>query len=354
MGGSSLGPEVLAQTFGTKPGFPRLQCSTRPTRRRSAASKARSTSQRTLFIVSSKSGSTLEPNIFKQYFYERAKAVLGEAAAAQHFVAITDPGSSLEKIAHVERLPARLATACRHRRPLLGAVAISAWCRRRRSASTRAASSNARPRWCAPVRRERAAGREPGRDPRRDPRRRGSAGPRQADDHRLAGHRRSLGAWLEQLLAESTGKLGRGIIPVDAEPLGTPAVYGNDRLFVYLRLASDQDAEQESARRGARSGRASRSCASSSPEPTQLGQEFFRWEIATAVAGAILGINPFDQPDVEAQQDQDPRAHRRLRERPARLPSEAPLSTDGGIKLFADPANAAALKARRDRPDRRR
>ena len=123
----------------------------------------------------------------------------------------------------------------------------------------------------------------------------------------------AFGAWLEQLLAESTGKLGKGIVPVDAEPLGAPAVYGNDRLFAYLRLASDQDGEQERAVAALEAaGQPVVRIAVS--DAMQLGQEFFRWEMATAVAGAIIGINPFDQPDVEAQQDQDPRADRRLRE----------------------------------------
>jgi transaldolase / glucose-6-phosphate isomerase len=152
----------------------------------------------------------------------------------------------------------------------------------------------------------------------------------------------SLGAWLEQLLAESTGKLGRGLIPVDAEPVGTPAVYGSDRVFAYLRLASEQDPEHESAIAALE--------AAGQPvvrivvsETAQLGQEFFRWEMATAVAGAILGINPFDQPDVEAQKIKT-RELTAAYERAGALPSEAPVLIDGDIQVFADPANAAALK----------
>src|SRR5204863_430249 len=106
MGGSSLGPEVLAQTFGAGPGFPRLHVldSTDPAQIRHLESTI--DIERTLFIVSSKSGSTLEPNIFKQYFWERAKAALGEAGAAEHFIAVTDPGSSLEKLAQADRFRA--------------------------------------------------------------------------------------------------------------------------------------------------------------------------------------------------------------------------------------------------------
>jgi transaldolase/glucose-6-phosphate isomerase len=152
----------------------------------------------------------------------------------------------------------------------------------------------------------------------------------------------ALGAWLEQLLAESTGKQGSGVIPVDAEPVGTPAVYGRDRVFVYLRLASDQDREHESAVAALE--------AAGQPivrivvsETAQLGQEFFRWEMATAVAGSILGINPFDQPDVEAQKVKT-RELTAAYEKTGSLPDEAPFFTGDGIALFADPANAASLQ----------
>jgi transaldolase/glucose-6-phosphate isomerase len=151
----------------------------------------------------------------------------------------------------------------------------------------------------------------------------------------------ALGAWLEQLLAESTGKLGRGVIPVDGEPVGTPAVYGDDRLFAYLRLASDQDQEHESsvAALEAAGQPVVRIVVS---EAMQLGQEFFRWEMATAVAGAIIGINPFDQPDVEAQKVKT-RELTAAYEKTGTLPDEKPIFTADGIAVFADPGNAAAL-----------
>ena len=108
-----------------------------------------------------------------------------------------------------------------------------------------------------------------------------------------------LGAWLEQLLAESTGKEGKGLIPIDRESLGAPEVYGNDRVFVYLRLESTPDAAQDAAVAALeRAGQPVVRIAVD--EIHDLGEEFFRWEIATAVAGAILGIHPFNQPDVEA------------------------------------------------------
>jgi transaldolase/glucose-6-phosphate isomerase len=151
-----------------------------------------------------------------------------------------------------------------------------------------------------------------------------------------------FGAWLEQLLAESTGKLGKGIVPVDGEPLGSPTVYGNDRLFAYLRLAADQDAGQERAVAALE--------AAGQPvvritvhDRMQLGQEFFRWEMATAVAGSIIGINPFDQPDVEAAKVKT-RELTEAYEKSGALPAERAFFEGDGIRLFADPRNEAALK----------
>jgi transaldolase/glucose-6-phosphate isomerase len=151
----------------------------------------------------------------------------------------------------------------------------------------------------------------------------------------------SLGAWLAQLLAESTGKDGTGLIPVDREALGGPDVYGDDRLFVHLRLRSAPDAAQDRAvAELERVGHPVLRIAVD--DPYDLGEEFFRWEFATAVAGSILGIHPFDQPDVEASKT----VTRRLTseyERAGALPAETPIFTGEGIRLFTDEANATAL-----------
>ena len=150
-----------------------------------------------------------------------------------------------------------------------------------------------------------------------------------------------LGAWLEQLLAESTGKVGKGIIPVDRERLGSPDVYGNDRLFVYLRLENDPHADQD-AKVDALEKAGQPVVRITMPDTYDLGAEFFRWEIATAVAGAIIGINAFNQPDVEASK----LATRSLTseyEKTGSLPSEKPFFEDSGIKLFSDEKNAAEL-----------
>ena len=340
MGGSSLGPEVLAQTFGAGPGFPRLHVldSTDPAQIRHLDSTI--DIARTLFIVSSKSGSTLEPNIFKQYFWERAKASLGEADAAQHFIAITDPGSALEKSAQKEKFRTVF-----HGVPTIGGrYSVLSDFGMVPAAASGIAVRPFLERTAAMVR-SCAASAPPVENP-------GIVlGAILGSAARLGRDKltviaspgiASLGAWLEQLLAESTGKLGRGIIPVDGEPVGAPAVYGNDRLFAYLRLAADQDSEHEQAV-AALEAAGHPVVRITVSDKMQLGQEFFRWEMATAVAGSVLGINPFDQPDVEAQKVKT-RELTAAYEKTGKLPPEEPFFTADGIALYADPENAAALK----------
>jgi transaldolase/glucose-6-phosphate isomerase len=357
MGGSSLGPEVFAETFGSAAGFPKLHVldSTDPAQVKAFENKV--DLKKTLFLVSSKSGSTLEPNIFKAYFFDRATQALGGAAeAAKHFVAITDPGSAVERMARSEGFRAVF-----HGLPSIGgrysvlsnfgmvpAVAIGT------DPQAFLDSTAEMVRSCAPSA-------PPAENPgvilgaimgvcQRQGRDKVTvlSSPGVAD----------FGAWLEQLLAESTGKIGKGIVPVDAEVAGAPSVYGNDRLFAYARLASDKDETQEAAVAALE--------AAGQPvvrilinDKTQLGQEFFRWEMATAVAGSIIGINPFDQPDVEASKIKT-RELTAAYDQTGKLPPEAPFAAFDGVELFADPRNegdlrpkaaslAAALKAHLDR-----
>src|SRR5437879_4970070 len=151
-----------------------------------------------------------------------------------------------------------------------------------------------------------------------------------------------LGAWLEQLLAESTGKVGKGLIPVDRERLGSPDFYGSDRLFVYVRLASAPDRAQDDA--VAALERAGQPIVRLSvPDPEHLGAEFFRWEIATAVAGAVIGINPFDQPDVEASKIAT-RALTDQYEKAGALPDESPLRATDAALVPAVKAHLAKIK----------
>jgi hypothetical protein len=151
-----------------------------------------------------------------------------------------------------------------------------------------------------------------------------------------------LGAWLEQLVAESTGKNGKAIVPVDLERPGAPGAYAEDRLFVYLRAVGADNARLDAA--VSELSGAGQPVVTIEVEAAAVGQEFFRWEVATAVAGALIGINPFDQPDVEASKVAT-RGLTSAYERDGSLPAEQPLASDGVLSLFCDAANADALTA---------
>jgi transaldolase/glucose-6-phosphate isomerase len=338
MGGSSLCPEVMSKSFGKVAGFPELQVldSTDPTQVKSI--EDRIDLANTLFIVSSKSGTTLEPNIFKQYFFERAKDVVGEQVA-NRFIAITDPGSKLREEAERENF----------RKIFLGVSSIGG----RYSALSDFGLAPAAAMGIdvasfleRTIPMVRACGDASARN---NPgvilgAVLGSAHNAGRDKVTIISSPgiHDLGAWLEQLIAESTGKNGKGLIPVDREPAASADVYGDDRLFVYLRLESAPDTAQDAAIRQLMEAGFPMIMISLA-DVYDLGQEFFRWEIATAVAGSIIGINPFDQPDVEASKI----ATRKLTEeyeRSGSLPAESPLFESYGIKLFADAENAAALK----------
>jgi len=150
-----------------------------------------------------------------------------------------------------------------------------------------------------------------------------------------------LGAWLEQLIAESTGKLGKGIIPVDREALGAPEVYGNDRVFAYIHTEHAAESQHES-KLAAIEKAGHPVVRISMADIYDLGAEFFRWEIATAIAGSILGINAFNQPDVEASKIVTKDLTSQY-EKNGSLPAETPIVKDSGIQLFTDEKNAAAL-----------
>ncbi len=340
MGGSSLCVEVLKLTFGRISGYPEVLVldSTDPAQVKALESKL--DLAKTIFIVSSKSGSTLEPNIFKQYFFERVKQVTGAAEAGKHFIAVTDPGSNMQKVAE--------ASGFRH--IFYGLASIGG---RYSALSDFGAIPGA------------IQGIDIGKFFDRTEKMVRACGASVAADQNpgvilgamlgtLAKGGRDkvtiftspgisdLGAWLEQLLAESTGKEGHGIIPVDRERIGAPEVYGNDRVFAYLRLENEADATQAAA--VAALEKAGQPVVRIVvPEIYDLGQEFFRWEIATAVAGSVIGINTFNQPDVEASKIET-RKLTEAYEKSGSLPPESPVLVDGGIKLFTDEKNAAALK----------
>ncbi len=339
MGGSSLCPEVLRMTFGHIPHFPVLHVldSTDPAQVKAFEHQIDIT--KTLFIVSSKSGSTLEPNIFKQYFFERTKQTVGVHEAGRHFIAITDPGSKMQQVAESDKFLhvffGRPSIGGRYSAlSNFGMIPAAAIGLDTKTFLSRAAEMV---RACGP---SAAVEQNPGAALGIILGAAANAGRDKVTIITSPGIS-DLGAWLEQLLAESTGKNGKGIIPVDRERLGSPGVYGNDRLFAYLRLENDADADQ-GAKVDALEKAGQPVVRIIMPDTYDLGAEFFRWEIATAVAGAIIGINAFNQPDVEASK----LATRSLTseyEKTGLLPSEKPFFEDAGIKLFSDEKNAAEL-----------
>jgi len=341
MGGSSLCPEVWKETFGRIAGSPELFVldSTDPAQIR--AVEARVDLSRTLFIVSSKSGSTLEPNIFKAYFFERAKQAVGAGSVGSRFIAVTDPGSHLEAearsdgfrhvFAGLKSIGGRYSALSSF--GMVPAAVMGLDVEKLLDEAERMLHA------CAPgVPADENPGLVLGTIL-------GVAATNGIDKLTLIASPgiHDLGAWLEQLIAESTGKQGKGIIPVDRESIGAPSVYGDDRLFAYLRLEDAPDPAQDAAVAALEQA--------GKPVVTirvatkyDLAEEYMRWEIATAIAGAVIGINPFNQPDVEASKI----ATRSLTgeyEKTGRLPSEAPFFEAGGVRLFADAANAAAIES---------
>ena len=299
MGGSSLAPEVFASTFGHPSGYPKLHVldSTHPEAVRNI--EASVDLAHTLFIVSSKSGATLEPNSFFFYFWKLVSAQSKKPGA--QFVAITDPGTSLQKLGeqrgfrqvflansevggrysaltHFGLVPAAVAGVD------LDRLVNRAWTMQEACASS--------------VPENQSPGLELGAIL-------GEAALAGRNKVTLVASRsiRQFPSWLEQLIAESTGKLGKGIVPVAGEvPLAPVDAYGGDRIFVHLKLESDADSESENQLKALEQA--------GHPvvrivlkELADLGQEFFRWEVAIAAAGAVLVINPFDQPDVQFAKD---------------------------------------------------
>jgi transaldolase/glucose-6-phosphate isomerase len=342
MGGSSLCPEVLRMTFGKIEGYPELHVldSTDPAQIKAIESKVDLSS--TVCIVSSKSGSTLEPNIYKQYFFELIKEKVGDAEVGKRFIAITDPGSKLQEVAErdhfrkifmgVPSIGGRYSALSNFGMvpaAIIGMDVSKFLNNTAEMVKACGADSPADNNPGALLGMILGVAANHGRDKLTI-----AASPGISD----------LGAWLEQLVAESTGKLGKGIIPVDREPLAKPDRYGSDRVFAYLRLETAPDKSQDAAI----------DALESAGHPVMriavdniynLGQEFFRWEIATAVAGAIIGINAFNQPDVEASKIETNKLTSEY-EKSGKLPPETPFFEGDGIKLYADEKNTAALKGK--------
>lgn len=336
MGGSSLCPEVLRLTFGVRPGYPDLLVLDSIIPAQIRAVEERMNLDRTLFVVSSKSGSTIEPLMLFRYFYDRVQQRKGDRAG-QQFIAITDPGSSLETLAHAHHfrhifpgvrdiggrysalsnfgiVPAAImginvkhllgraermrhsCDACIHAKENPGValgVALAELTRDGRDKLTLLTSPSLHP----------------------------------------------LGAWIEQLVAESTGKEGKGLIPIHDEPLGSPKQYGQDRVFIYLHHQGDLVPSDPTTVLVAAGYPVIRIDV---PDLLNLGEEFFRWEMATAVAGALLELNAFDQPNVQESKDNTSFLLESYQQNGS-LPADDPCLTQEGLQLYVDPVNAQDL-----------
>ncbi|MCA1572178.1 MAG: transaldolase [Chloroflexi bacterium] len=316
MGGSSLAPELFSRLFGADPtgGLElRILDSTHPDAVRGFRSWAGA--QRTIFCVSSKSGSTTEPNAYQ--------AAMGEITPALDFIAVTDPDTSLAELARAQEFRGiveappdvggrysaltvfGLLPAALHGVDLGGLLERA----RRMADACHSADASANPglRLGALIGEAALAGRDKLTI---------------LTSSRLA----AFGDWVEQLVAESTGKAGTGIVPIVGESVGDRTTYGDDRCFVYLRLADETDpamsvlADEEIVLDG----------------PLDVGAEFVRWEVATAVAGIVLGIDPFDQPNVQESKDATKELLEAYRSTGS-LPQPGPLVSEPGIAVSADP-----------------
>lgn len=340
MGGSSLCPEVCRKTFGAAPGFLDLAVldSTDPAAVRSA--ERRAPLEKTLFVVATKSGTTIETACFDRYFFEKMRQRVGQRAG-EHFVAITDPGSALV-LAAAER---------RFRRTFLNPPDIGG----RYSALS---YFGLLPAALLGVDIETLVDRAAALLP-------GSRGTAQLEQNpaillgavlaQLGLHGRdkitihlspeiaAFGCWVEQLIAESTGKQGKGLLPVDGEPLGPARSYGSDRVFVHVRLRTSRDATTVRAMASLEK--------SKHPvlrielaDKLDLGREFFRWEIATSVAAAVWKINAFDEPNVKESKDNTERLLKKITDA-GKAATEKPVLCGPGISVYASRLPASLPEA---------
>lgn len=334
MGGSSLCPEVLAETFGKKQ-FHILD-STVPAQIKKIESKI--DLEKTLFIVASKSGSTLEPNTFKQYFLNKVAEKVGKENAGKQFVAITDPNSKMQKVAEHDNfrkiffgnaeIGGRFSALSPFGIAAGAAMGLDVEDFLKRAKEMTAACKNENPHENTGAILGTILGvcQQNGRDKLTI-----FTSPEIYD----------VGAWLEQLIAESTGKEGVSIIPVDRESLLSVEDYGEDRVFVYLKLKDSGD-DSLDEKLDALESKGHPIVAIEIASVAHLGQEFFRWEFATAVAGAIMEINPFNQPDVEAAKIEAKKLTEEYEEK-GELPKETPFYQEKDIKLFTSNEYAVQL-----------
>jgi transaldolase/glucose-6-phosphate isomerase len=334
MGGSSLAPEVFMKTFGAKAGFPTLAVLDSTSPEMVAQIAQTGDLKTTLFVVSSKSGGTIETMSFFKYFYAQLSELT--STPGDHFIAITDPGSGLEALAKEKNfrkifdgppnVGGRFSALTNF--GLLPAALIGVDLKAFLASASDMATA------CGP---SVSPDKNPG----------AFIGAVMGECARvgrnkwtfvIAPEMASFGAWAEQLIAESTGKNGKGIVPVLDEPLGAPDVYGSDRVFIQVMLKSKSDANA-TRKLNALESAGHPVIIIELDTLTALGGEFFCWELATALAGAVLGINPFDQPDVES-------AKKKARAVMAAGPSTgstSSLQASSGIAGARDEKEAAAF-----------
>lgn len=339
MGGSSLCPEVLARTFGKKDDYPQLYVldSTVPTAIRHLEQKINV--GKTLFIVASKSGDTTEPQMYQRYFHDRVKRIKGDTAG-ENFVAITDPGTQLAKDAvhhHFRRVFLNMPDIGGRYSALsyFGMVPFAIMGGDVKTFLERALQAEHA---CV-----------------------GPVGIKENPGARLgavlgslakAGRNKltlvtpapldSLGLWIEQLIAESTGKEGKGIVPVAGEPLGSPDNYGDDRVFVFIHSESSKTGDID-VKLAALEAAGHPVLRHMLHDPLDLGEEFFLWEFATAIAGALLAVDPFDQPNVQESKDNTKRL---LAEYPQNgsLPQQKLIIAEESMRVFGDEATRDLLR----------
>jgi transaldolase/glucose-6-phosphate isomerase len=301
MGGSSLAPDIIADTFGEYDDYPQIYVldSTCPQQIKELEEKIRIAD--TLFIISSKSGTTTEPNAFYAYFYEKVSKALGASVAGNNFVAITDPGTTLEAEAKTIKF-----RACFDNDPNIGG--------RYSALSFVGIAPSAIGGYDVNLLLDRALGAMHANDRTVDPRNApavqfgaalGGLAINGRDKVTIVTHPdvRAFGAWAEQLIAESTGKLGKGIVPIEGEPLGNPSVYSDDRVFVYVgaNLPGPEPGVDDKLKALEAAGHPVIRLAMN--DEYDLGEQFYTWELAVAAAGVILGIDAFDQPNVQESKD---------------------------------------------------
>ncbi len=301
MGGSSLAPDIMRQTFGKVEGYPELHVldSTDPQQIRELESRL--DIERTLFIVASKSGTTTEPDAFYRYFCDRVSKTVGASNCGRHFIAITDPGTQLETeskalgfracflndpniggrysaLSFFGMVPAALAG---YNVNLLLDRGLGAMAANDKTVPTKDAPGV---KFGATIGGLALAGR---------------------DKLTIVTHPsiEAFGAWAEQLIAESTGKEGKGILPVEGEALGDPGVYGNDRVFVYVGANLPDPAPDTDAKLRALEAAGHPVIRLAMNDNYDVGEQFYLWEIATAAAGSVLQIDAFDQPNVQESKD---------------------------------------------------